>query len=132
MDRYRRRDRNEKTNYQLSLEFHGSSFRIRWIRIIFVKNNQRITRLAKPIVAPRNNKYCLSKFKHAESWEMELIESIEEVLYPVRVKKAALMKAHQNILKASKFLNVDIETSTSKQRVQPTSESISKYKSKYV
>ncbi|MDE1237842.1 conjugative transfer protein MobI(A/C) [Vibrio aestuarianus] len=128
VERYRRKDRKEKTNYQLSLEFHGSSFRVRWIYVRFVKNNERIVRVAKPIAMPRNYKYGRSKFKYADPWEIELIEQIEEVLHLIRLKSSALMKAHQTLLKMNKSIDRCFECSTTKQRVKTTSQSISKYK----
>nr|WP_321382876.1 conjugative transfer protein MobI(A/C) [uncultured Vibrio sp.] len=129
--RLQRRDKKERTHYQLSLEFHGSSFRTRWIHVQFIKHNERIIRVAKPIAVPRNNKYGSVKFKYAEPWELDLICKIEEVLYPIRVKKSALMKAHQTLIKTNKFLNVGCDISMLKQRVSPTMHTIAKYKQSY-
>ncbi|OEF08217.1 hypothetical protein A1QK_06485 [Vibrio genomosp. F10 str. 9ZD137] len=130
--RSQRGDKKERTNYQLSFEFHGSSFRIRWIYVRFVKNGERIIRIAKPLAIPRSHCYSKSKFKHAELWELDLICKIEEVLYPIRVKKSALMKAHQTLLRANKLVGSSGNYSSSKERVVPTSNTISKYKQRYL
>lgn len=62
--RIQSRNRKEKTNYQLALEFHGNSFRIRWLRVQFIKNNERIIRVSKPLAVPKNFRYSTAKFKY--------------------------------------------------------------------
>ncbi|GAD91274.1 hypothetical protein VHA01S_080_00140 [Vibrio halioticoli NBRC 102217] len=128
VQRVNNKSNREYTNYSLSLEFSGVAFRSRWFRVQFVRNGDKTIRLSKSIAVPRNNIYSKSNFKYADDWEVELIEQVEFGLGPIRNKLKLLMKAHQNILLATKNDKTPLLALPCRERVNVTTRSIAKIK----
>lgn len=123
----------EKTNYELRLEFSGSSFVIRWNKISFVRNNDKPIRLVKSIAVPNNGIYKEINFKEAESWDLALIMQAESALGPIRQQLKHLMKAHRSIVWASKVIGSDeIEVKLMNSRVTVPDYSIKKFKNQMI
>jgi hypothetical protein len=122
---------DERTNYELRVEFSGSSISIRWLYYRFVLRGNNKVRVLKSISIPENGKYEKYQFKHAQDWELDIITGIEEAISPYRVQLKHLMKAHQSIIYAAKASNRPINPIPIKNRVEKQSHSIAKYKQQY-
>ncbi|BEI26550.1 conjugative transfer protein MobI(A/C) [Vibrio fluvialis] len=122
--------RTESTNYEFRLEYSGAAFLCRWFRIQFVKRGSKTIRVIKSIAIPKDGQYKRAQFKHAEEWELSMIEQIEEVVSKHRVSVKLLMKAHQSLLSAAKSCGEKLDTIQIKDRVEPLTTSIKGYKEK--
>lgn len=121
----------EKTNYELRIEFSGPSFTIRWVSFQFVLHGNKKTRVVKGISIPESGKYTQSQFKRAQAWELDLINGVEESISPYRVQLKHLMKMHQTMLHLGKVSNRPVTAIPMKERVTKPSYSISDYKNRY-
>lgn len=119
---------DEKTNYNLALEFNGNAFRIRWFHYQFIKTGRKTVRVTKAIAIPESLRYTRSQFKYADDWELKIIEETEEVLYFIRYKVKYLMKMHRLLVSGAKYEHEPLVVSSSKDRVSKTTQSIKKIK----
>ncbi|NAZ94262.1 conjugative transfer protein MobI(A/C) [Vibrio toranzoniae] len=121
----------EKTNYELRVEFSGPSFTIRWICFQFVLHGNKKTRVVKGLSIPESGRYRESQFNRAQDWELDLIKGVEESISPYRVQLKHLMKMHQTMLHLGKVSNRPVTAIPISERVTKPSHSISDYKNKY-
>ena len=131
MSEVNRTTMEERTNYELRIEFSGPSFTIRWFSFQFVRHGNKKTRVVKSISIPRSGKYQRSQFRKAQDWEMELIMAIEDSISSYRVQIKHLMKTHQSLMYLSKESSRPIEAVPMKKRVTKPNHSISNYKNRY-
>lgn len=126
-----RTSHDERTSYEMRVEFTGPSFVVRWLHFQFVRHGNKKTRIAKAISIPDNGKYKKSQFKKAQEWELDLITGIEETISSYRVQLKHLMKAHQSIIYAAKASDRPIKTIPIKNRVEKQNHTIAEYKQQY-
>ncbi|MDG3087810.1 conjugative transfer protein MobI(A/C) [Vibrio hannami] len=124
--------KKEHTRYQLRLEFSGSSFKIRWYLVTFVKYRDKVHRTVKSVSIRPNGKPYDTSFHHADPWEHELIFQVEKYLSIIRHKLKHLMKAHYNLLNAAKGTDEEIKAIAIKDRVTPRDISIKRIKRKLI
>jgi hypothetical protein len=121
----------ERTNYELRIEFTGPSFIIRWHHFQFVRHGNKKTRVVKGLAIPDNGKYKQSQFRKAQDWELELINGIEESISSYRVQLKHLMKMHQTMLHLGKTSGRVVKVIPIKERVTKSTHSIAEYKNRY-
>jgi hypothetical protein len=126
-----RTSNEERTHYELRVEYSGPSFVIRWCHFQFVRHGNKKTRVVKSLAIPENGKYKKSQFKKAQPWELDLIMAIEESISPYRVQLKHLMKAHQSIMYLSKSSGRTIKAVPIKERVTKPNYSIANFKDRY-
>lgn len=130
----RRLEHDERTNYELKLEFKENSFSVRWLSVMFIRNQKtgRSQKIYKSVAVPVNGSYGRTKFPKASEWELEVILHAEEVLGPIRNQIKHLMKAHQSIIYACKSGHVNIEIKPLVTRVEKTELTIASIKERLI
>ena len=118
----------EATNYELRLEMSGPSFRIRWMKVLFVRHGEKYTRVVKSIPVPESCQYKKKNFPKAEDWELEIILMIEEGMASVRKQLKHLMKSHQSLTYAAKEKGQSLEVLPLRSRIEPRNISIKMFK----
>lgn len=114
----------ERTNYQLSVELNGLTFRVRWHEVRFIKCGNKTIRLSKSLAVPESGKHTPAQFKKASAWEAQLIERIEDGLSEIRNQVKHLAKAHNSVVWASKKGRSPIKTTNIIDRVERSPQTI--------
>ena len=105
----RNRPASQRANYGFRIKLSNYSFLMIWEKVSFYGGRNNRTRIVHAVTKRNLDRYPMASFKHAQSWEYDLIDNIEKSAAPIRKTLRNLGRMHRNLLEVAKCQGIELQ-----------------------